>query len=156
MPSLVSLAAPCTVEGSAIQGSRAHSNGSVLASVPWFPDLLVAVPVSLPLWRDLLRQPHFHRFHQNLHVLRLTAFPISSDPPAPSASIRQWLISLPAAGESLRMSTTRQNGLSTVPGVIIMAILSLVLPSRRLLLFSCIFAARCLFLSPPLLSTAPC
>ena len=123
---------------------------------PWFPDLLVAVPVSLPLWRDLLRQPHFHRFHQNLHVLRLTAFPISSDPPAPSASIRQWLISLPAAGESLRMSTTRQNGLSTVPGVIIMAILSLVLPSRRLLLFSCIFAARCLFLSPPLLSTAPC
>ena len=47
---------------------------------PWFPDLLVAVPVSLPQWRDLLRQPHFHRFHQNLRVLRLTAFRILSDP----------------------------------------------------------------------------
>ena len=33
---------------------------------PWFPDLLelpVAVPVFLPQRRDLLRQPHFHRFH---------------------------------------------------------------------------------------------
>ena len=73
---------------------------------PWFPDLLellVAVPVSLKLRRDLLRQPHFHRFHQNLHVLQLTAFRISSDPPAPSASLRQWLVSLPAAGESPRV-----------------------------------------------------
>ena len=68
---------------------------------PWFPDLLellVAVPVSLPQRRDLLRQPHFHRFHQNLRVLRLTAFRISSAPPVPSASLRQWLVSLPAAG----------------------------------------------------------
>ena len=50
---------------------------------PWFPnllELLVAVPVLLPQRRDLLRQPHIHRFHQNLHVLRLTAFRISSDP----------------------------------------------------------------------------
>ena len=69
---------------------------------PWFPDLLellVAVPVFLPLQKDLLRQPHFHRFHQNLPVLHLTAFRISSDLPAPSASLRQWLISLPAAGD---------------------------------------------------------
>ena len=66
---------------------------------PWFPDLLVAVPVSLPQQRDLLRQPHFHRFHQNLHVLRLTAFRISSHLPAPSASLRWWLVSLPAADE---------------------------------------------------------
>ena len=66
---------------------------------PWFPDLLEAVPVFLPQRRDLLRQPHFHRFHQNLHVLRLTAFRISSDPPAPSDSLRQWLVGLPAAEE---------------------------------------------------------
>ena len=67
---------------------------------PWFPDLLellVAVPVFPPRRRDLLRQPHFHRFHQNLPVLRLTAFHISSAPPIPSASLRQWLANLPAA-----------------------------------------------------------
>ena len=53
-----------------------------------------------PFWRrDLLRQPHFHRFHQNLHVLQLTAFRISSDPHAPSASLQRWLVSLPTADE---------------------------------------------------------
>ena len=65
---------------------------------PWFPDLLVAVPVFLPRQKDLLRQPDFHCFHQNLPVLRLTAYRISSAPPAPSASLRQWLDNLPAAG----------------------------------------------------------
>ena len=68
---------------------------------PWFPDLLellVAVPVFLPQRKDLLRQPHFHRFHQNLRVLWLTAFRISSDPQEPSDSLRQWLVNLPAAG----------------------------------------------------------
>ena len=69
---------------------------------PWFPDLLellVVVPVSLPQRKDLFRQPHFHRFHQNLRVLWLTAFRISSDPHVPSASLRQWLVNLPAAGD---------------------------------------------------------
>ena len=69
---------------------------------PWFPDLLellVAVPAFLSQRRDLLRQPHFHRFHQNLRVLRLTAYRISSDPLEPSVSLRQWLVSLPAADE---------------------------------------------------------
>ena len=68
---------------------------------PWFPvflELLVAVPVFLPSQKDLLRQPHFHRFHQNLTVLRLTAYRISSDQPAPSVSLRQWLDNLPTAG----------------------------------------------------------
>ena len=58
---------------------------------------MLAVPVFLPRWKDLLRQPHFHRFHQNLPVLRLTAFCISSDPQEALASLRQWLVSLPAA-----------------------------------------------------------
>ena len=69
---------------------------------PWFPDLLellVAVPVFLPQRKDLLRQPHFHHFHQNLPVLRLTAFHISSDPQEPSASHQQWLVNLPTADE---------------------------------------------------------
>ena len=64
---------------------------------PWFPDLMVTVPVVLPRRKDLLRQPHFHRFHRNLPVLRLTAFRISSDPPVRSASLLQWLASSPVA-----------------------------------------------------------
>ena len=68
---------------------------------PLFPDLelLVAVPVFLPWQKDLLGQPHFHRFHQNLPVLHLTVFRISSDPPEPSASLQKWLVNLPAADE---------------------------------------------------------
>ena len=67
---------------------------------PWFPDLLellVAFPVFLPQRKDLLKQSHFHRFHQNLPVLRLTVFRISSDGHEASASLRQWPASLPAA-----------------------------------------------------------
>ena len=42
----------------------------------WFPDLLELlsdIPIALPSRKDLLRQPHFHRFHQNLPMLQLTA-----------------------------------------------------------------------------------
>ena len=48
----------------------------------WFPDLLQATvntPSLLPTQTDLLRQPHFHRFHVSLHVLQLTAWKLSSD-----------------------------------------------------------------------------
>ena len=64
---------------------------------PWFPDileLLVEVLFFLPQRKDLLKQPHFHRFHQNLPVLRLIAYRISSDLHEASASLRQWLINL--------------------------------------------------------------
>ena len=40
----------------------------------WFPDLLELLsdlPIALPSQKDLLRQPHFHRFHQNLPMLQL-------------------------------------------------------------------------------------
>ena len=43
----------------------------------WFPDLLELlsdIPIELPKRQDLLRQPHFHRFHENLPMLRLTAW----------------------------------------------------------------------------------
>ena len=48
----------------------------------WFPELLslsMALPVALPSRWDLLRQPHFHRLHQNLHVLLFHAWQLSSD-----------------------------------------------------------------------------
>ena len=44
---------------------------------PWFPDLLDLVvdgPVALPQSRDLLRQPHFHRFHLVVSRLCLHAW----------------------------------------------------------------------------------
>ena len=43
----------------------------------WFPELLELlsdIPIELPKRRDLLRQPHFNRFHENLQMLRLTAW----------------------------------------------------------------------------------
>ena len=52
------------------------------------------VPVLLPMRKDLLKQPHFHR---NLHTLDLTGFRIVSDPRATSASLREWRANLPSA-----------------------------------------------------------
>ena len=52
---------------------------------PWFPDLLDLVvdgPVALPQSRDLLRQPHFHRFHLGVSRLCLHAWRLSCDSPA--------------------------------------------------------------------------
>ena len=63
----------------------------------WFPDLLELlsdVPVTLSGRRDLLRQPHFHRFHLNLPMLQLTAWRLSSDSPSRPASLLRWLDSL--------------------------------------------------------------
>ena len=69
----------------------------------WFPDileLLSDIPIELPRRRDLLRQPHFHHFHQNLPMLRLTAWRLSSASPARPASLLRWLDNLPSVGES--------------------------------------------------------
>ena len=63
----------------------------------WFPDLLELlsdVPITLSSRKDLLRQPHFHRFHLNLPMLRLTAWRLSSDSPVRPASLLRWLDSL--------------------------------------------------------------
>ena len=70
----------------------------------WFPDLLELlsdIPIELPKRRDLLRQPHFHRFHENLQMLRPTAWRLSSDSPVRQASLKQWLANLPSVGEHL-------------------------------------------------------
>ena len=60
----------------------------------WFPDLLELlsdVPITLSDRRDLLRQPHFHWFHQNLPMLRLTAWRLSSCSPSRPVSLLRWL-----------------------------------------------------------------
>ena len=69
-----------------------------------FPDLLELlsdIPIELPKRRDLLRQQHFHQFHENLQMLRLTVWRLSSDSPAKQASLKQWLANLPSVGEIL-------------------------------------------------------
>ena len=79
----------------------------------WFSDLLellLEIPLALPRRRDLLRQPHFHRFHQHLSVLQLTAFRISGDLRVRPASLTQWLVSLPTAVADPPVSTTRPSG----------------------------------------------
>ena len=48
----------------------------------WSPDLLnlsMAPSVTLPYRTGLLKQPHFHHLHQNLHVLHLHVWRLSSD-----------------------------------------------------------------------------
>ena len=45
--------------------------------------------------------PHFHRFQDNLPLLRLTTWRLSSDSPVRHASLRQWLAILPSVGEIL-------------------------------------------------------
>ena len=79
----------------------------------WFPDLLellLEIPLFLPKWKDLLRQPHLHRFHQQLSMLRLTAFRISSDPHVRQASLTRWLVNLPAVDAVPPVSTTKPSG----------------------------------------------
>ena len=58
---------------------RSNTDRPLLASkrLFFFPDLLELlsdVPIELPKRPDLLHQPHFHRFHENLPMLRLTAW----------------------------------------------------------------------------------
>ena len=68
----------------------------------WFPDLLELlsdVPITLSDRRDLLRQPHFHRFHQNLPMLRLIAWRLSSGSPSKPVSLLRWLDNLSSAGD---------------------------------------------------------
>ena len=69
----------------------------------WFPDLLELlsdVPITLSSRKDLLRQPHFHRFHQNLPMLQLTAWRLSSDSPVKPASLLRWLDNLSSVEDS--------------------------------------------------------
>ena len=58
---------------------------------PWFLELLDLVvdgPIPLPLSRDLLRQPHFHRHHLGVSGLSLHAWSLPSDSPGRRVSPR--------------------------------------------------------------------
>ena len=64
-------------EAPVVLWSSTDHRGSILASAAVVPDLLDLVvdgPVALPQSRDLLRQPHFHRFHLGVSRLCLHAW----------------------------------------------------------------------------------
>ena len=64
----------------------------------WFPDLLELLtepPLQLPRRRDLLRQPHFHRFHLNPRGLNLHTWRLSSNTQSMKVSLREWLNNSP-------------------------------------------------------------
>ena len=71
----------------------------------WFPDLLELLmdpPFCLPERKDLLRQPHFHRFHLNPRVLHLHAWRLSNDLRDTKATLEEWLSRYPLlAGRAL-------------------------------------------------------
>ena len=95
---------------------------------PWFPDLLellVEIPSFLPHRRDLLKQPHFHHYPQNLPVLQLTAWRISSDPRFIPTSLRRWLATYPLSSTLHSCKLPGEVGLFIVPGAIVMVILFL-------------------------------
>ena len=92
-------------KGSGFQGPEAD----IWPQHHWFPDLL-EIPLFLPQRRDLLRQPHFHHFHQNLSVLQLTTYRISGDPHIMQASLTWWLVNLPTADAAPPASTTKPSG----------------------------------------------
>ena len=82
-----------------IEELRVDSHSSVLAS-----EGLVSRPSGTIIRRSHhmsdrrdLRQPHFHRFHQNLPMLRLTAWRLSSGSPSKPVSLLRWLDNLSSA-----------------------------------------------------------
>ena len=104
-------------QGPAIPGSGAYSGGSLLGSTPLVPGPAGASGGDslLPRRKDLLKQPHFHHYHQNLPVLQLTVYRLASDPHVLSDSLRQWLVSLPTTVADLpEFIIRRSDGLPVV------------------------------------------
>ena len=97
---------------------------------PWFPELLDLVvdgPVPLPLSRDLLRQPHFHRHHVGVSGLSLHAWRLSSDSLGCRVSPRMERSRLLLRAVHLLALVTKRNGLFIDSGVVLKDIRSLAL-----------------------------
>ena len=95
---------PFAIIRQVINKVRASHNLQVTLIAPfwpqkeWFPDLLECLtepPLLLPGRMDLLRQPHFHRFHLNPQGLKLHAWRLSSGSPGTQASLLRWRNRLP-------------------------------------------------------------
>ena len=86
----------------------------------WFPDLLESLlepPLRLPERRDLLRQPHFHHFHQRPQSLQLHAWRLSGGLPGMKASPGKSLSNQVLLDVSPPDAYTNTDGLSSESGV---------------------------------------
>ena len=87
----------------------------------WFPtllDLLIDLPVPLPLRPDLLSQGRRRTLHPNPSLLHLHAWRLSSVESARRSFRRQLPHWLPKPGEALPEKCTTPNGLSSIIGVV--------------------------------------
>ena len=87
----------------------------------WFADLLLLLtqpPLALPWWDQLLRQPHFNRFHHGVHALNLHAWRLSSISSESRAFREDLLLRCPAASGHPLPTCTKSSGCSSVVGVV--------------------------------------
>ena len=89
---------------------------------PWFTrllDLMIAVPLKLPVFHKLLKQPQTHQmYHPNPERLSLHAWKLSSITSLREDFLKKLSRELPTDTESLQALSMRPNGSSTFIGVI--------------------------------------
>ena len=87
----------------------------------WYPDLLallVEEPIELPLWRNLLRQPHTQAVHDTPGRMSLHAWRLSSVASEREAFLSRLHVRCPPPSEDRPLMSTRVNGPSSVVGAV--------------------------------------
>ena len=117
---------PFALLGKVLSRVRQSRNCSMTLVAPlwadrdWFADLLLLLthqPLALPLWDDIIRQPHDDLLHPGVPALKLHAWRLSSNSSGSRAFPEERRAICPDASVSpLRMSTSR-SGLHFVIGV---------------------------------------
>ena len=79
-------------------------------NMPWFWDLSVQIPFSLPLIRDLVTQPFNRLLHRNLKNLNLHAWLLEALPSGNTVSLRRWQHELRLLRGAQPELCTSQNG----------------------------------------------
>ena len=118
---------PFPLVGRVVARVRETPNLSITLGAPlwpekeWFEDLLLLLtqpPVALPLWDQLLRQPHYNRLHNGVHKLSLHAWRLSNVSSESRAFREVLLLRCPAASTSPLPGCTRRSGCSSMVGVV--------------------------------------
>ena len=118
---------PFALLGKVLSRVRQSRNCSMTLVAPlwadrdWFADLLLLLthqPLALPLWDDVVHQPHNDLLHPGVPALKLHAWRLSSNSSESRAFREERRATCPDASVSpLRMSTSR-SGLHFVIGVV--------------------------------------
>ena len=109
-----------------VRARRARNFRAILVApdwpqMAWYPDLLsllVADPLELPQWDQLLRQSHWRFFHPAVHALRLHAWLLSSEPSELVAFQGELLERCRGASVHPLPVSTRGSGWLSVPGAV--------------------------------------